>query len=201
MRRRGVALVVLASALLASGVHAQIASWDASPDSGARPVSSHLALFGALGIPNGAFARTDLSADAGYATRGVGFGIEYTDRFRHGLENGALLLVARNPLDVGAFTANLRAFLRPLIGASADSLRFSATGWTSVWGLAKFGAAPAVGWHLRPFVAVYGGGVYARSPRVEVVATPSRSCGAARPRRRGSDWPGAPAPASAVASA
>ena len=171
--RRFVAAVfaVLACSLLAAEARAvRVTSFNDPPDAGPRVLDVHLTFFGTFASPRGDFGSTSSDHPA-FAMPGAGAGLEISGRYRHEIEAGGVLVVDRNSTDSHAIGAAFATELRGY-GLPSDPLVLSATSWSTAWILGKVGYAPRLGKHLRGFVDLYGGGLYAGDPVVKLVASP-----------------------------
>ena len=182
MRSAALVIAVLAGLCVAASASATaaITSWSEKRDGPSRALDVRVYLLGSLTLPTGDFGSM-VSNRAGFATRGAGLGLDVTGRFRHGIEGGGLLWVDYNPTDSGELSASFNAALRRF-GIQTDNIRLSATGWTSGWALGKFGVAARGADGTRPFVDLYGGAMFDRSPAVvfrsssgSFAASPGRS--------------------------
>lgn len=170
MRPIAVISAAVAGTLLASQAFAGITPWSNPRDSGPHSLDSRLTLFGTFALPEGDFASTT-SSRAAFARPGAGLGLDFSARYSHDIEAGGMILASWNPSDSRALGESYAERLRRY-GWPSEPLEVSATGWWTLWLLAKAGYAPQVGEPLRVSVDVYGGGMHGRFPEVELLAAP-----------------------------
>jgi hypothetical protein len=169
MRPIAYALVALAGTLLATRAFAQITSWSDSLGSSTGRPDVHLTVFGAFAQPEGDFAAMS-STRAGFARRGAGLGLEFSARYQHDIETGAMILVQRNATNTDALGKSIGAYFFAN-GYPGAAPAVSSTEWTLTWVLVKAGFTPQVGKRARVSVDVYGGVLYGNNPEFKLVAS------------------------------
>ena len=169
MRPIAFALGALAGTLFVTQAFAQITSWSDSRGSSADPRDVHLTLFGAFAQPEGDFGAMT-SSTAGFAKRSAGLGLDFSARFQHDFETGAMILVHRNATNTDALGKAIGAYYFAN-GYPGAPPAVSSKGWTLTWVLVKAGFAPQVGRRARIFVDVYGGALYGVDPEFKLIAS------------------------------
>jgi hypothetical protein len=184
MRPIAFALGALAGTLFATQAFAQITSWSDSRGSSADPRDVHVTVFGAFAQPEGDFGAMSPST-AGFAKRSAGLGLDFSARFQHDFETGAMILIHRNATNTDALGKSIGAYYFAN-GYPGAPPAVSSKEWTLTWVLVKAGFAPQVGKRARVFVDVYGGALYGVNPEFKLVAS---SCPSSMTARLGSGGP------------